>query len=118
MAFSACSSDGDDQGSLKDSNANKNVVSASVPTEATGLEFPKIVANGTSRNVVLVRRTADYGVTYSTYYDLDKIRSRQDGVAIRSASLIIRKNGPESSGKVLLGWARNGVGIRSRKTRM
>ena len=72
MAFSACSSDGDDLGSLKDSNANKNVVSASVPTEATGLEFPKIVANGTSRNVVLVRRTADYGVTYSTYYDLDK----------------------------------------------
>lgn len=64
LAFSACSSDGDDQGSLKDSNANKNVVSASVPTEATGLEFPKIVANGTSRNVVLVRRTADYGVTY------------------------------------------------------
>ena len=72
LAFSACSSDGDDQGSPKDSNANKNVVSASVPTEATGLEFPKIVANGTSRNVVLVRRTADYGVTYSTYYDLDK----------------------------------------------
>ena len=72
MAFSACSSDGDDQGSLKDSNANKNVVSASVPTEATGLEFPKIVANGTSRNVVLVRRTADYGVTYSTYYDTQR----------------------------------------------
>ena len=37
LAFSACSSDGDDQGSPKDSNANKNVVSASVPTEATGL---------------------------------------------------------------------------------
>ena len=72
LAFSACSNDGDDQGSPKDSNANKNVVSASVPTEATGLEFPKIVANGTSRNVVLVRRTADYGVTYSTYYDMDK----------------------------------------------
>ena len=65
MAFSACSSDGDDLGSLKDSNANKNVVSASVPTEATGLEFPKIVANGTSRNVMLVSRQGDDGVLLS-----------------------------------------------------
>lgn len=116
MAFSACSSDGDDLGSLKDSNANKNVVSASVPTEATGLEFPKIVANGISRNVVLVRRTADYGVTYSTYYDLDKKSPRWCCYQIFQSNN--KKNGPESSGKVLLGWARNGVGIRSRKTRM
>ena len=87
LAFSACSNDGDEQGSLKDSNANKNVVSASVPTEATGLEFPKIVANGTTRNTVLVRRTADYGepIPLTTIW----IRSRQDGAAIRSASLTI-----------------------------
>lgn len=38
------------------------------------------------------------------------IKSRQDGAAIRSVSLIIRKTGLESSGKVLPGWERNGVG--------
>lgn len=62
LAFSACSSDDDNETKTPVTNDNKNVVSANLPQEITRLEFPKV--KGDANNVVLVRKTDQYGVNY------------------------------------------------------
>lgn len=79
LSFAACSNDDDNNsgGSTgKVENVNKNVVSGNLPSEITRLEFPKIETNGVTENVILVRKTADFGVNYSTCYDLSKKSAR------------------------------------------
>lgn len=76
---SSCGSDDDDSGSPIVLNENKNVVTATMPTAITRLEFPK-VAGGNSLVIVhratLNSKTGEVGVNYSLEWDCGKKSQR------------------------------------------
>ncbi len=82
LSFAACGSDDDNNNGTTGAvnNLNQNVVTSGLPQEVTRLEFPKV--KGGSNNTVIVHKTDEFGVNYSTEYDLTKKSQRWSCYAI------------------------------------
>ncbi len=96
LGFSACGSDDNDTTGGSSSNVgnlNQNVASAGMPQEITRLEFPKV--KGGSNNTIIVHKTDEFCVNYSTEYDMTKKSQRWSCYAVYKTNNFknwVRKN--------------------------